>query len=294
MKAKIAKLTNTSILFSPWVLTFVVFWLYPLFYALFLSFTKYYTLSNKTRWIGFSNYSAIFHDEIFRQALFNTTIFTFGTIPITTALALFLAVLLSSDVKFKNFFRSAYFLPSVTSLVVISLIFKNLYAKDGYISALMNTIGLSSPDHGWLLEPNTALFSIMGMEVWISSGYYMVLFLAALQAIPKDLYEAAELAGATLRQQFWRITMPLIRPTLLFVLVINTIKSFQIFVEIYVMTPGGGPLHSTTTLIYQVYENAFEKADLMGYASAMAYCVFAIIVIFTIIQMKVLKIGQES
>ncbi|MBK9247069.1 MAG: sugar ABC transporter permease [Ignavibacteria bacterium] len=218
---------QTFILLLPWLLTFAVFWLYPLLYSLYLSFTKYSTLANTAQFVGLKNYSTILTDHTFWDALRNTLIFTFGTVPVTTAFALLLAVILHTQVKrFTGFFRAAYFMPSVTSLVVIALIFTNLYAKDGYINLLLGMVGIPHPDRGWLLEPSTALLSVMAMDVWISTGYYMVLFLAGLQTIPKDLYEAARLSGATAWQQFWRITLPLLRPMMLFVVVINTIKSF--------------------------------------------------------------------
>ncbi len=280
---------NTFSLLLPWVITFLLFWLYPLIYSLYLSFTKYYTLTNEAEFIGFDNYTQLFSDPIFYKALSNTAFFTFGTVPFTVSISIFLAVILNSRiVRWKNFFRSAYFLPSVTSMVVIALIFTNLYTKDGYINMLFSMLGITHPENGWLLEPSTAMLSIMFMDVWISVGYYMVLFLAAMQTISEDLYESARLVGANAWQQFFRITLPLLKPTLLFVLVINTIKSFQIFIEIFVMTKGG-PLNSTTTLVYLVFSNAFEKSDSMGYASALAYVIFIILLIFSFIQMKLLK-----
>jgi multiple sugar transport system permease protein len=288
MKNRFKENINTSVLLLPWLITFGVFWLYPLGYAAWLSFTRYSTLTAGAVPVGFDNYRMIFSDGMFWKALANTAMFTIGTVPFTTAFAIILASAVNSRiVRLKEFFRASYFLPSVTSLVVISLIFTNLYAKDGYINALLQMLGMPYPHRGWLLEPNTALLSIMAMDVWISTGYYMVLFLAGMQSIPNDLYDSARLAGASAWQQFWRITLPMLRPTLLFVLLINTIKSFQIFIEIFVMTKGG-PLGSTTTLVYLVFQNAFEKTDMMGYASALAYIVFIILLIFSFVQMKVL------
>lgn len=279
----------TYTLVLPWVITFAVFWLYPLGWAFVLSLGEYNSLTNIYKFVGIENYSKAFSDKIFWKALGNTAFFTFGTVPFTTGIALLLANILNSKyIRFKEFFRASFFLPSVTSLVVISLIFMNLYAKDGYINALLQMIGMPTPDKGWLLEPSLALISIMIMDVWISAGYYMVLFLAGMQAIPNDLYEAARLAGASPWQTFWRITLPMLRSTLLFVLVINTIKSFQVFVEIFVMTKGG-PLNSTTTLVYMVFTNAFDKTDMMGYASAIAFILFAILMLLSLLQMKLLR-----
>jgi len=289
MKSNIFKNTNTLILLLPWLITLIVFWLYPLGFAVFMSFTKYQTLTNSFQYIGFENYISIFKDEIFWKALFNTTFFTLGTVPVTTLSALILASILNSKlVKYKEILRASYFLPSVTSLVVISLIFTNLYAKDGYVNTLFILLGFPPSDFGFLQNPSTALLAIMFMDVWISIGYYVVLFLAGMQTIPQDLYDAARLSGASPVQQFFRVTIQMLRPTLLFVIVINTIKSFQIFVEIFVMTKGG-PLNSTMTLVYQVYINAFEKTDTMGYASALALLVFLLLIVFSLIQMKLLK-----
>lgn len=272
---------------SPWIVTLLLFWAYPLLYSLYMSFTEYRTLAGEVTWVGFENYARLLEDEVFLTALGNTTIFVVGTIPFTTIFAIFLAVMLDRNIAWRSFYRSAYFIPSVTALVVLSLVFTNLYAADGYINALLQALSVPFPDEGWLQNTSTALPAIMAMDVWIATGYYTILFLAALQTIPRELYEAAEIDGASRRRQFFSITLPGIRPMLLFVIVINTIRSFQVFTEIYVMTKGG-PLDSTTTLVYEVYRNAFEHSDMMGYASAIAYVTFVVILAFSLVQMKVL------
>ena len=280
----------TLTLLAPWLITFVVFWLYPLAYALVLSFSEYRTLSNELTFIGLENYSALLSDPGFWRALWNTVIFTVGTVPVTTACALTLAVAMQRrGPRIGALLRASYFLPSVTSLVVIALIFTNLYARDGYVNAIAAMMGIPHPENGWLLTEATALPAIMAMDVWMSTGYYMVLFLAGMEAISKDMYEAAELAGASRWQQFWKITLPMVRPTLLFVVVINSIKSFQVFVEIYVMTKGG-PLGATSTLVYEVYHRAFEQSNQMGYASALAYVIFVILSVVSFLQMRFLKV----
>lgn len=273
----------------PWIITLVVFWLYPLVYALVLSFSEYRTLTNEMTFVGVDNYKAVFESDSFWRALKNTFVFTVGTVPVTTAFAILLAVMVQGrGRRLSAVLRSAYFLPSVTSLVVIALIFTNLYARDGYVNALCAMMDIAHPENGWLLTEGTALPAIMAMDVWISTGYYMVLFMAGMESIPKDLYESAELNGATKWQQFWKITLPMLRPTLLFVVVINSIKSFQIFVEVYVMTKGG-PLGATSTLVYEVYHQAFEQSDMMGYASALAYVIFVILLVMSFLQMRLLK-----
>jgi multiple sugar transport system permease protein len=286
------KTSVTWAFLAPWILTLAVFWAYPLGRSLYLSFTRYNTLSNRTSWVGLANYERMLGDDIFWTALSNTMIFVVGTIPFTTIAALALAVLLNRNIAWRDLYRSAYFLPSVTSIVVLSLIFTNLFAQDGYINSLLELAGLPYPQGGWLRNPTTALGAIMAMDIWIAIGYYVVLFLAALQTIPKDLYEAAELDGASAWEQFKSVTLPGLRPMLLFIIVINTIRSFQVFTEVYVMTKGG-PLHSTTTLVYQVFEYAFERADMMGYASALAYVTFLLILAVSLVQFKFLGVNKE-
>lgn len=250
---------------------------------------EYKTLTGNYTFKGFDNYSRLLTDPDFWNALKNTFIFTVGTVPITALLSLLLAVLIdNSSSKLKGFLQGSYFLPSVTSLVVISLIFTGLYQQNGYIITLLKILNIPYPKNGFLQSTDTALYAIMVMEIWISVGYYTLLFLAALQTIPKDLYDSAKLMGANARTQFLKITLPLVRPTLLFVLVINTIKSFQVFVEIYVMTKGG-PLGSTRTMVYEVFEQGFNQIDKIGIASAIAYILFIILLLLSLLQFKLLK-----
>lgn len=289
MKKSFSSQVNTVLFLLPWILIFLIFWLYPLISAAYLSLTKYQTLTDTSVFVGFKNYSDILQDEIFWISLKNTLIFTIGTVPVTTFLAVILAVLLNSkSLKFKSLFRATYFVPTVTSLVVIALIFTNLYSKDGYINFLFKLTGLPYPQKGWLLDTDTSLLSIMVMDIWISVGYYMVLVLAGLQTISDDLYDSARLMGASAFTQFYRITLPLLKPTLLFIFVINTIKSFQVFIEIFVMTKGG-PLNSTMTFVYYIFSNAFEKSDALGYGSALAFILFFILILLSYFQIKVLK-----
>ena len=281
--------TNTIIMLAPWIIIFFIFWLYPLLFTGYLSLTKYNSLTNVSEFIGLKNYARMFDDPIFWRALKNTLFFTLGTVPFSTALAIFAASLLNSKVvKFKDFFRASFFLPTITSLVVISLIFTNLYAKDGYVNFILSTLGLPFPARGWFLDTNTSLLAIMLMDIWSSFGYYMVIFLAAMQVIPKSMYDSAKIAGASSFYTLTRITIPLLKPTLIFVLVISVIKSFQVFIEIYIMTKGG-PLHSTTTLVYMIFTNAFEKTDAMGYAAAISYFLFFLLLIFSFIQIRLLR-----
>jgi multiple sugar transport system permease protein len=216
----------------------------------------------------------------------NTLTFVFGTIPFTTLLALGLALALQKRFRGRDFFRAGFFLPTVVSIVVISLVWKGLYAPDGFLSSLVRALGGTPPR--WLLEPHTALASIMAMDVWAASGYYMVIFLAGLQAIPEELYESASLEGATPWQKFVHITLPMLKPTFLFVLVVNSVRSLQVFTEVFVMT-GGGPLHATLTSVFYLYEQAFYKFRL-GYASSIAYLLFALTLGLAFLQVRWLKL----
>jgi multiple sugar transport system permease protein len=274
----------------PWIVSLTVFWLYPLVYSFFLSFTKYGILSQEMEFIGLANYLQLLQDPDFWQALKNTSFFVFGTIPFTTIIALFTAILVNQKIPLRSLFRSGFFVPAVTSMVVMALIFTNLYAKDGYLSLLASVLGLPVPQQGFLFSTATALPAIMVMDIWVSFGYYMLLYLAGLQAVPQELYGSADISGAGFWQKFRYITLPYLRPITLLVILINAIRSFQIFVEIFVMTKGG-PLNSTLTVVYQVYEVGFSKFQ-MGYASAIAYALFSVIMIFVLLQMKLLRVGR--
>ena len=270
---------------SPWVITFLVFWLFPLLFSLYLGFTDYKLLKPTYNWVGLNNFVALFSDSEFLDSLKNTFIFVIGTIPFTTVIALVFALLLNKNFPGRTLFRSAYFMPSITSMVVIALIFTNLYSRGGYLYMLADMIGLSPPENGFLLSNKTALFSVMAMDIWMSVGYYMLLFLAGLKSIPEELYEAAEVAGAGAFRKFFSITLPLLKPVTLFIIVINTIKSFQVFVEIFVMTK---ERYDSATAVYFIYETGLSRFE-FGYASAAAYILFLIIAVFSFAQFGLLK-----
>jgi multiple sugar transport system permease protein len=271
---------------SPWIVAFGLFGLFPFVFSLAASFTDYSPIrAGGARFVGLGNYTRALSDPAFWSALGNTAFFVVGTIPFTTALALALALAVQPAFRGRTLFRVGFFVPSVVSIVVLSLVFKGLYASNGALDGLLRAFGLTPP--AWLLDPRTALPAIMAMDVWSASGYYMIIFLAGLEAIPRELYDAARLEGASRRAQFLHVTLPLLRPTLLFVLVVNTVRSLQIFAEVFVMTRGG-PLHSTTTVVYYLYEEAFYRFNL-GYASAVAYLLFLITLALAWVQMKTVR-----
>ena len=278
---------STWLLLSPWILTLLVFVAYPFGFSFVLSFFDYSPLApDQARFVGVANYAEALRDPIFWKALGNTMLFVFGTIPFTTGLALLLALALDRAFPGRAFFRAGFFLPTVVSIVVISLVWKGLYAPEGPLSSLVRALGFTPP--AWLLDPNTALPAIMAMDVWAASGYYMIIFLAGLKGISAELYEAAEIEGASAWHRFLHITLPLLKPTFLFVLVVNSIRSLQIFTEVFVMTRGG-PLQSTLTSVFYLYEQAFYRFRL-GYASSIAYLLFFLTLLIAIAQVRWLKL----
>ena len=276
----------------PWTLTLAVFWVYPLGYALFLAFAKFNIFSGDWRWVGLQNFAAVLSNSDFWSALGHTALFTAGTVPATTTIAILLALALNQRIWGRSIYRAGFFAPTLTATVVIALVFLHLYGQEGYLYRLAEWAGIPVPARGFLLSESTALLSVMAMDVWVSVGYYALLFLAGLQTIPHELVEDALMHGANGWQRFWAITWPYLRPTLLYAVVINLIKSFQIFTEIFVMTQGG-PVGSTTTAVYHIYTSGFERFDL-GYASAAAYLLFAAIAIVAVIQFKLLSFGRGA
>ncbi|MBI2870473.1 MAG: extracellular solute-binding protein [Candidatus Omnitrophica bacterium] len=280
----------------PWLLVFLLFGLYPLLFSVIISFTKYNLLTAHLSFTGLGNFVSVLIDPEFHNALWHTFFFALGTIPFTIFFALASAVLINRQVPFKQLYQAGLFLPVSTSVIVIATIFSYLYSPEGLITqagnALLDRFSLPHPDSSWLNDVHWALPSIMAMNVWSSFGYYMVLFLAGLQTIPHEFYEAADIDGAGEWQKFWHITLPQLKPIMLFVMVINTIHSFQVFPEIFAMTKGG-PLGSTTTVVYHLYEIGFHRFE-MGQASAVAYILFMIIMIFSLLQMRVFRFGETQ
>ncbi|KAA3633911.1 MAG: sugar ABC transporter permease [Calditrichaeota bacterium] len=270
----------------PWVVTLFLFWVYPIIYSFIIGFTDRQLLSKDYSWVGIANYTKLLSDQQFLLALKNTMIFVVGTIPLTTVIALVLALLVNKQFKGRAIFRAGFFLPSITSMVVIALIFTNLYQRGGYIAMLAEMVGYTAPQNGFLFDKATALYSIMGMDIWMAVGYYMLIFLSGLKSIPDELYEAAEISGASKIKQFFSITLPLLKPVMLFIIVINSIKSFQVFVEIFVMTKGK---FETATIVYYIYEMGLTTKFNFGYASAAAYILFFIIAFFSLFQFYLMR-----
>jgi len=264
----------------PALLGLSVFRLGPMVAAFILSFTSWDILV-KSKWIGLNNFKELFGDPIFRGVIINTFEFSLIYVIGVMIFGLLLAVIVNSKVKGVTFFRAAYFTPVVTSAVAVGIVWNWLLSPHyGLVNVVLENVFKLSPP-AWLGERSTALIVVAAVQLWKMSGYYMILFLAGLQDIPRVYYEAAQIDGASKWHSFWKITLPLLSPTTFFVFTIAIIDSFKNFEIIYTMTKGG-PSSATTTLVYSVYVNAFIFYR-MGYASAVAYILLIVIGMITII-----------
>ncbi|TDF91970.1 carbohydrate ABC transporter permease [Paenibacillus piri] len=267
---------------APIFIGFLVFTCIPVIVSFYYSLTTYDGLTEPT-FNGFNNYVQLATDAKFLASLAHTLYFTLGTVPLDAGIALTIAIVLNMNLRLKVLYRTAFFIPVVTSTVAVAEVWKWLYSTDyGLINGLLSEWGLYQPP--WLTSDTWAMPSVMLMSIWKHIGFNMVIFLAGLQGISVSLYEAAKIDGAGAFKRFIYITVPLLRHTTLFVLVMSTIRAIQVFDQVYIMT-AGGPASSTTTVVYWIYQNAFQFFK-QGYASAMAYILFAIIFIATMIQMK--------
>lgn len=262
---------------------FVVFTLIPVATALALSFMRWDSY-NPIEFIGLRNFQTLLRDSTFRIALWNTLYYTGVTVPLTVVVALVLALALHRGLMGLPIFRAIHFFPHIASTVAVAVVWQFLYHPDmGPINMFLKAVGFGSPPR-WTASVTWAMPAVILMSVWKSAGYYMIMFLAGLQAIPGYLYEAATIDGAGAWGRFRYITLPLLTPTLFFVLVINLINSFKVFDQIYIMTRGG-PGRATTVLVYYIYLQAFVNQN-FGYASAMAFVLFLILLIITVFQFR--------
>lgn len=270
---------------SPMVLGFAAILMVPLFQAFYMSLTDW-PLLGEAKFIGFDNYVNILSDHDFWVVLGNTFYFAAGLVPLNIAIALLFAVLLAKSMPGISWFRTAIFVPVMTSLIVWSIVWKYMFATDsGFINQILQLIGIEGP--AWLYNPQLAMPAVIITSVLKNVGLNMVLFIAALQQVPVHLYEAAKIDGANRFTQFIRVTIPLITPTLFLTIIMTVIGSMKVFGQIYVMTQGG-PGSSTKVMVYYIWEKAFKLFE-FGYASALAYILFFLIMAFTLIQWTLRK-----
>jgi len=276
------------IFLTPALILLSIFIVWPIAYLFYLSFTAGSFTSTGTYWVGFKNYWRLLLNPDFWQVIGNTVYFTVGTVIPSLIIPLGIAVLLNRTFALRGILRTAYFLPSIISLVAAGLGFRWLFQTEGPVNALLNVLGIEPIP--WLEDPFWAMPVLIILSVWKQLGFNMVVFLAGLQAIPASRYEAAELDGANAWQQFWYITLPGLLPTLIFSTVTTVIFTLRSFEQVYVIT-GGGPLNSTNLLVYYIYEEAFGQFD-FGYAAAAATVLLAVTLVLVYLQLRTW--GEES
>lgn len=269
---------NTAcwIFLLPALLGTFIFIIIPVFCSFGLSFSKW-DLLNNIEFVGFANYAELFRDALFYKILTNTVVFAVSTSVFGVIIPLILACILNSKIRGSEFYKTAYFLPFITPMIVIGVIWEWIF--DPNLGVLNHILKLNI---NWLYDTSYAMIALIIVSIWKLIGYNMIIFLSALSGISQNLFEAAKIDGANYYQTFKNVTIPLLSPSIFFVIIITAISSFQVFDLIYLMTKGG-PLDSTNVIVYSIYNNAFEYFN-VGKASAMAYVLFVIILVLTLIQ----------
>ena len=285
---KQTKTISSYLLVSPYIMHVVLFVLFPVSFSLFLTFHEW-NIIGPMEYVGLSNFEKLIQDQYFIKSLRNTLVFLAIHIPLQIGIALGLAVILNQKLWFRAFFRGAFFMPVVVSGVVVTILWQQLYGYElGTINTFLTWLGFDKV--GWLIDPVWAMPSIAIMATWKNVGLYIILFLVGLQSVPKSLYEASELEGATPWQQFRYITLPVINPTLIMVIILSTIGGFSLFIEPYVMT-GGGPLNSTLSSVLYIYKQGFFYYH-MGYAATLGLILALLILAVVFVQRLLIEKKQ--
>lgn len=257
----------------------------PIGQAIYYSFTNYDLLS-APQWLGWQNYLTLWQDQTFWLVLQNTLVYLLVAVPLLTILPLGLAILVNQQLPAVNFFRLLFYLPVIVSVVVSSIAWKWVYAEQGILNGIISAVADKPVQIPWLTDPHWAIYGVIAVTVWRGLGYYMVIYLAGLQTIPSDLYEACALDGSDGWSKHWDITLPLMRPYMGLVATISTISAMKIFEEVYIMTKGD-PAQSTKTIVYYLYEKGFDSLE-MGYASAIGVVLFLGIMTVSIGALKII------
>ena len=275
------------LMIAPVTIGLIIFYVIPFFQNFYFSFTEIGTFGGST-WIGLDNYKRLMKDEQFFKAMWNTFKYVIIAVPVGVSISTLLAVLLNNNIKFKGVFRTIYFIPVIAMASASGAVWRWMYNKDyGILNYILSFFGLESV--AWLNNPETSLYAVVIVMIWMKVGYNMVILLAGLQGIPKSLYEAAEIDGASKVKQFFSITLPMLTPTLFFVSVMTLISTFQVFDIIFMMVEKFSiAINDSMSLVYLFYRYAFEFNE-KGYAAAMAVILFFIIIIVTIIQFRIKK-----
>jgi len=269
------------LMIAPWLLGFLFFTLYPLIASFVIGLYSTNFL-NRWNWVGLHWFEAAFSDALVHKAVLNTAYFSFVSVPLTTILALLIAVMLNQGIRFQSLWRTIYYLPSVVSGVAVALLWKWLYEPNiGLFNTILAWFGIDGPR--WILDEKWAMPSVILMALW-GSGGAMLIYLAGLRGIPTALYEAAEIDGANSWRRFWAITLPLLTPTILFNVVLNIIGSWQVFTQALLMT-NGGPNNATLTAVLHLYRTGFQTAE-FGYASAQGWLLFIVVLVFVLVALR--------
>lgn len=262
-----------------------MFFFLPFLQTIVLSFSDYSQSLYQPAFAGLGNYAAVLKDPVFQKVLLNTFMYLIIAVPFLTIFPLFLAILVNQKLRAVKLYKVLIYLPVVVSIVVCAIAFKWLYAEHGIFNYFLSLFHISPI--GWLTDTRFSLFSVALVTIWKGIGYYMVIYLAALMSVPKELYEACEIDGANVWQKHFTVTIPQLMPTIALVSTISAISAMKVFAEIYVMTKGG-PLNSSKTIVYYIYERAFENLDL-GVASAMAVILLVIVLAMSAINIFVFE-----
>ncbi len=279
-RKKKENLRNGLLFVSPWLLGIMIFLVYPIIASLYYSFCEYSVLT-PAQYIGWGNYQDLFSDEVFWKSLWNTFIYAAVALPLGSVMAILLALLLNMDIKAKSIFRTIYFLPSLLPIIAVAILWQWIFnGQFGLLNYLLSFIGIHGPN--WLSDPKWSKSALIIMSLW-GAGNTMIIYLAGLQEVPQELYEAAELDGAIGLRKVWHVTLPMISPVIYFNVIMGIIGSLQVFAAPYVLGNGAGGAPARSLLFYTMYlyDNAFRYLR-MGYASAMAWILFVIILLLTL------------
>ncbi|MFE6076407.1 carbohydrate ABC transporter permease [Paenibacillus sp. NPDC057886] len=274
------------VLVAPSIVIFSIFFIYPIFYMIFLSFYNWDFINPVKEFVGFNNFVELFKDSAFLQVLSNSLNYTLLSVSLSIVISLLLAIWLNREGAWYGFVQGALFSPHIVSLVSVSLVWMWLMdPKFGLLNGLLDMVGL--PKLAWLSSPDSSLLSLVLVSVWKGVGYNALIFIAGLQSIPRDVYEASALDEANWWRKFYKITLPMLSPTLFFLIIINLISSFQVFETIAIMT-NGGPINSTNTLVFYIYEYGFRYFKI-GYASAAGVILLVVVGLLTLVYFKLLS-----
>ncbi len=285
-----------SAFLAPFALLFLTFTVVPVFFGMWISLNRWHVLDKAPTFIGTENYSNAIHDDLFWFALLRTGFFVLLAVPIGNALSLLFAVALNQKYRGTTFYKLAFYMPVLLSVTAVAVLWKWLYSADWgllnyYINVVRSWLGQPKSTIAWIGDPKYAMSSIALMSVWWGAGGNMLIYLAALKSVPREMLEAAALDGASPWQRFWKTSIPTIKPALLFGLVMSVIAASQVFGQSYVMT-GGGPAYSTLTVVLYMYQQGFGQYQL-GYASAVAYLLFVVVFGLTLLQFKLMGVKKS-